>query len=275
MNNKAKAVITLVAATSLSSMAGMTSHAKARVYDTNLDDMKFGVVATATPANATPATDDTKKAETANTATAQVEAPKTTEVKVEVKKEEVGPDKAAQQKAEAEAAAKKAAEEAAAKKAADEAAAKEAAAKEAAAEKAEAEKVAATVAEKQSVAASSARQAVANLAISLAGRTRYVYGGTNPATGVDCSGFSQYVLRKAAGVSVSRTSSEQSTQGRTVGINEAQPGDLVFYAKGGRINHVAVYIGGGKVVSASSPRSGVKIVAWNYRNPVKIKNVMG
>lgn len=266
MNNKAKAVITLVAATSLSSMAGMTSHAKARVYDTNLDDMKFGVVATATPANATPATDDTKKAETANTATAQVEAPKTTEVK----KEEVGPDKAAQQKAEAEAAAKKAAEEAAAKKAADEAAAKEAAA-----EKAEAEKVAATVAEKQSVAASSARQAVANLAISLAGRTRYVYGGTNPATGVDCSGFSQYVLRKAAGVSVSRTSSEQSTQGRTVGINEAQPGDLVFYAKGGRINHVAVYIGGGKVVSASSPRSGVKIVAWNYRNPVKIKNVMG
>lgn len=257
MNNKAKAVITLVAATSLSSMAGMTSHAKARVYDTNLDDMKFGVVATATPANATPATDDTKKAETANTATAQVEAPKTTEVKVEVKKEEVGPDKAAQQKAEAEAAAKKAAEEAAAK--------------EAAAEKAEAEKSA----EKQSVAASSARQAVANLAISLAGRTRYVYGGTNPATGVDCSGFSQYVLRKAAGVSVSRTSSEQSTQGRTVGINEAQPGDLVFYAKGGRINHVAVYIGGGKVVSASSPRSGVKIVAWNYRNPVKIKNVMG
>lgn len=268
MNNKAKAVITLVAATSLSSMAGMTSHAKARVYDTNLDDMKFGVVATATPANATPATDDTKKAETANTATAQVEAPKTTEVKVEVKKEEVGPDKAAQQKAEA--AAKKAAEEAAAKKAADEAAAKEAAA-----EKAEAEKAAEKAAEKQSVAASSARQAVANLAISLAGRTRYVYGGTNPATGVDCSGFSQYVLRKAAGVSVSRTSSEQSTQGRTVGINEAQPGDLVFYAKGGRINHVAVYIGGGKVVSASSPRSGVKIVAWNYRNPVKIKNVMG
>lgn len=267
MNNKAKAVITLVAATSLSSMAGMTSHAKARVYDTNLDDMKFGVVATATPANATPATDDTKKAETANTATAQVEAPKTTEVKVEVKKEEVGPDKAAQQKAEAEAAAKKAAEEAAAKKAADEAAAKEAAAEKA--EKAE------KAAEKQSVAASSARQAVANLAISLAGRTRYVYGGTNPATGVDCSGFSQYVLRRAAGVSVSRTSSEQSTQGRTVGINEAQPGDLVFYAKGGRINHVAVYIGGGKVVSASSPRSGVKIVAWNYRNPVKIKNVMG
>lgn len=265
MNNKAKAVITLVAATSLSSMAGMTSHAKARVYDTNLDDMKFGVVATATPANATPATDDTKKAEIANTATAQVEAPKTTEVKVEVKKEEVGPDKAAQQKAEAEAAAKKAAEEAAAKKAADEAAA----------EKAEAEKAAEKAAEKQSVAASSARQAVANLAISLAGRTRYVYGGTNPATGVDCSGFSQYVLRRAAGVSVSRTSSEQSTQGRTVGINEAQPGDLVFYAKGGRINHVAVYIGGGKVVSASSPRSGVKIVAWNYRNPVKIKNVMG
>ena len=247
MNNKAKAVITLVAATSLSSMAGMTSHAKARVYDTNLDDMKFGVVATATPANATPATDDTKKAETANTATAQVEAPKTTEVKVEVKKEEVGPDKAAQQNAEAEAAA----------------------------EKAEAEKAAEKAAEKQSVAASSARQAVANLAISLAGRTRYVYGGTNPATGVDCSGFSQYVLRRAAGVSVSRTSSEQSTQGRTVGINEAQPGDLVFYAKGGRINHVAVYIGGGKVVSASSPRSGVKIVAWNYRNPVKIKNVMG
>ena len=149
----------------------------------------------------------------------------------------MAPDKAAQQKAEAEAAAKKAAEEAAAKKAADEAAAKEAAA-----EKAEAEKAAEKAAEKQSVAASSARQAVANLAISLAGRTRYVYGGTNPATGVDCSGFSQYVLRRAAGVSVSRTSSEQSTQGRTVGINEAQPGDLVFYAKPEQSTPVAGFV---------------------------------
>ena len=271
MNNKAKAVITLVAATSLSSMAGMTSHAKARVYDTNLDDMKFGVVATATPANATPATDDTKKAETANTATAQVETPKTTEVKVEVKKEEVGPDKAAQQKAEAEAAAKKAAEEAAAKKAADEAAAKEAAVK-----KAEAEKADAAAAEKQSVAASSARQAVANLAISLAGRTRYVYGGTNPATGVDCSGFSQYVLRKAAGVSVSRTSSEQSTRGNTVAsADQLQPGDLLFYGSGRSVSHVAMYIGDGKVVHASSSRTGIIISNYNYRPVIRMANVIG
>ena len=51
---------------------------------------------------------------------------------------------------------------------------------------------------------------------------------------------------------------------------DAQPGDLLFYAQGSRINHVAMYIGNGQIVHASTYRTGIKISNWNYRAPVKI-----
>jgi cell wall-associated NlpC family hydrolase len=51
------------------------------------------------------------------------------------------------------------------------------------------------------------------------------------------------------------------------------PGDLLFYTRGGRIGHVAMYIGDGKIVHASNERSGIKISEWNYRVPVKIISV--
>lgn len=122
----------------------------------------------------------------------------------------------------------------------------------------------------------SIRSRVAALAESWAGRGVYRYGGTNPATGVDCSGFSRYILANAAGVHLNRSSGSQAAQGSTVSsIAQARPGDLIFYAKGGRINHVAVYIGNGRVVSASTPSTGIRITAWNYRTPVAIKNVLG
>ena len=120
------------------------------------------------------------------------------------------------------------------------------------------------------------RSRVAELAKSYAGVGTYRYGGNNPLTGVDCSGFSKFVLQNAAGVSLNRSSGSQIAQGSNVpSINEARPGDLIFYAKGGRVNHVAVYIGDGRVVSASSKATGIRVTAWNYRPPVAIKNVIG
>lgn len=122
----------------------------------------------------------------------------------------------------------------------------------------------------------SIRSRVAALAESWVGRGVYRYGGTNPATGVDCSGFARFVLANAAGVHLNRSSGSQAAQGSAVpSIAQARPGDLIFYAKSGRINHVAVYIGNGRVVSASTPSTGIRITAWNYRTPVAIKNVLG
>ncbi len=103
----------------------------------------------------------------------------------------------------------------------------------------------------------------------------YVYGGNNPNTGVDCSGFTRYVLGNTAGVYLNRTAAEQSSQGRSVSVQEARPGDLVFYSNGSSVNHVAIYIGDGRVVHASNERVGIVTSDMYYRTPVKIKNVLG
>lgn len=121
---------------------------------------------------------------------------------------------------------------------------------------------------------SDVRQQVVDYALSFLGGP-YRYGGTDPRTGVDCSGFTRFVLGNAAGVSLSRSSGSQAMQGVAVSADQMQPGDLLFYAGGGRINHVAMYIGSGKIVHASTYATGIKISDWNYRVPVKIVNVIG
>ncbi|HJA94032.1 MAG TPA: C40 family peptidase [Candidatus Eisenbergiella merdipullorum] len=101
----------------------------------------------------------------------------------------------------------------------------------------------------------------------------YVWGGTSLTKGADCSGFVQSVF-KNYGVSLPRTSAAQSTVGTKVSLSEAQPGDLVFYANNGRVNHVAIYIGNGQVIHASNPRSGIKISNASYRTPYAVKRVL-
>lgn len=103
----------------------------------------------------------------------------------------------------------------------------------------------------------------------------YVYGGNNPNTGVDCSGFTKYILGNVAGVYLNRTAAEQSHQGRAVPIEEARPGDLVFYSNGSSINHVAIYAGDGQVIHASNERVGITRSNMYYRTPVKVINVLG
>lgn len=96
----------------------------------------------------------------------------------------------------------------------------------------------------------------------------YVWGGTSLTNGADCSGFTQAIFADF-GISIPRTSRTQATGGRRVSISEIQPGDLIFYARNGTINHVAIYIGNGKVINASSPSTGIRICSYNYRPPYK------
>ena len=94
----------------------------------------------------------------------------------------------------------------------------------------------------------------------------YVWGGTSLTNGADCSGFTMSIYKKY-GVSLPHHAASQARLGTKISISEVQPGDLVFYAKNGSINHVAIYIGGGQVVHASSPKTGIKISSINYRTP--------
>lgn len=115
----------------------------------------------------------------------------------------------------------------------------------------------------------SARQNLVDYALQFVGGP-YRAGGNDPRTGVDCSGFVRYVMQHGAGISMNRSSGSQATQGHAVNSSQMQPGDLLFYSGGSGINHVAMYIGDGKIVHASTYATGIKISKWNYRNPVKI-----
>lgn len=86
---------------------------------------------------------------------------------------------------------------------------------------------------------------------------KYVYGGSSPSTGFDCSGFTSYVF-KQHGITLSRTAAGQYSNGVAVSRANLQPGDLVMFGKSG-INHVAIYIGGGQIIHASTPSTGVRI----------------
>lgn len=101
----------------------------------------------------------------------------------------------------------------------------------------------------------------------------YVWGGTSLTNGADCSGFVLSVFRKY-GVSLPHSSRAQANSGKSINASDLQPGDLVFYAKGGTINHVAIYIGGGQVIHASSPKTGIKISSYNYRTPAKMVRIL-
>ncbi|MCC8060972.1 MAG: SH3 domain-containing protein [Clostridiales bacterium] len=119
---------------------------------------------------------------------------------------------------------------------------------------------------------SSLRSKIVNYALQFVGG-RYVWGGTNPNTGADCSGFVQYVMRNAAGISLPRTSREQAKSGKAINSSQMKPGDLIFYTNSaGVVDHVAMYIGNGQVVHAASKRSGIRISTWNYRTPKYIRS---
>ncbi len=101
----------------------------------------------------------------------------------------------------------------------------------------------------------------------------YVWGGTSLTRGADCSGFVLSVFANY-GVSLPHSSRAQANCGSSISASEAKPGDLFFYGNGRSINHVAIYIGNGQVVHASSPKSGIKISGAYYRTPVKVVRII-
>ncbi|MCI8268917.1 MAG: C40 family peptidase [Lachnospiraceae bacterium] len=122
--------------------------------------------------------------------------------------------------------------------------------------------------------AAEARQNLVNYALQFVGGP-YRAGGNDPRTGVDCSGFVKFVMQNGAGIGMNRSSATQATQGKAISANQMQPGDLIFYGSGSHINHVAMYIGNGQIVHASTYKTGIKISNWNYRAPVKIISMLG
>lgn len=101
----------------------------------------------------------------------------------------------------------------------------------------------------------------------------YVWGGTSLTKGADCSGYVLSIFAKY-GISLPHSSRAQATMGTGISLDEAKPGDLVFYAKGSRINHVGIYIGGGQIVNASSPKTGIRISNVYYRTPVAVRRIL-
>ena len=85
--------------------------------------------------------------------------------------------------------------------------------------------------------------------------TPYVYGATGP-NAFDCSGFTSYVFRNAAGIEITRTTYSQINVGTPVSYGELQPGDLVFTYG---LDHVGIYVGGGQYIHAPQPGQSVKV----------------
>ena len=110
-------------------------------------------------------------------------------------------------------------------------------------------------------------QSVASYACQFVGNP-YVYGGTSLTNGADCSGFVMSVYANF-GVSLPHSSSADRTVGTAVdGVESAQPGDIVCYS-----GHVAIYIGNGQIVHASTAATGIKISDVNYRTPLSIRRI--
>lgn len=110
-------------------------------------------------------------------------------------------------------------------------------------------------------------QSVANFACQFVGNP-YVWGGTSLTNGADCSGFVMSVYANF-GVSLPHSSSADRNVGYAVnGLENAQPGDIICYS-----GHVAIYIGGGQIVHASTAKTGIIISSASYRSILSIRRI--
>lgn len=109
--------------------------------------------------------------------------------------------------------------------------------------------------------------AVAQYALQFQGNP-YVYGGTSLTNGADCSGFVMSVYANF-GVSLPHSSSADRSQGSAVdGLENAQPGDLICYS-----GHVAIYIGNGQIIHASTQKTGIIVGNANYKKVLAVRRI--
>jgi len=111
--------------------------------------------------------------------------------------------------------------------------------------------------------ASSSGQQIANYAMQYVGYP-YAYAGEGPYA-FDCSGFTKFVIQNTLGIDITHDMFTQIGMGQSVGMNELQPGDLVFFANTFRpgLSHTGIYIGGGQFVHAENESTGVRVSDLN------------
>lgn len=136
---------------------------------------------------------------------------------------------------------------------------------------AEAAAEAARKAEEERKAAEAARlemrQGIVDFALQFVGNP-YVYGGTSLTNGADCSGFVMSVFAEF-GYELPRVAAAQCSASEKKSVADIEAGDLVFYGEG-CIDHVALYIGDGKIVHASTAATGIKVSDYDYRTPAAV-----
>ena len=96
---------------------------------------------------------------------------------------------------------------------------------------------------------------------------KYVYGGSSLTKGTDCSGFVMRVYEEF-GYDLPRSSYYQRNAGTKVSAEDIQPGDIVCYS-----GHVGIYVGGGTMVNASTPQTGIKYSSVNYAPILAIRRI--
>ena len=111
------------------------------------------------------------------------------------------------------------------------------------------------------------RQGIVDFALQFVGNP-YVYGGTSLTNGADCSGFVMSVFAEF-GYELPRVAAAQCAASEKKDVSDIEAGDLVFYGDGG-IDHVALYIGDGKIVHASTAATGIKVSDYDYRAPAAV-----
>lgn len=110
-------------------------------------------------------------------------------------------------------------------------------------------------------------------AVSLIG-IPYRYGGTSPATGMDCSGFLNYIFKQSLKISLPRTAAEIAKVGSAISRTELKPGDLVLFNTTGRANsHIGLYMGNDQFIHA--PRTGRNIGIDSLNNSYWKKHYTG